>query len=145
LAIVSPREFELGAEEPSREVDGALGGAYRGRDARQRNGSVHQHFDVIACAWRKGVRSDVRRGRIQGALPTDSPQAAAMMEAHGALDRVAEGRVDTPERFHSRRSVRSRRGSSGALSFLVARSGERNRRILDEKLGLLMIPAGSAG
>jgi hypothetical protein len=87
---VSPREFEIWAEEPSREVDGALGGPYRGRNARQRNGSVHQYLDAIAPARRESVRSDERPGRIQGSVPADPPQTMTMVHAHRALDSVPE-------------------------------------------------------
>jgi hypothetical protein len=89
LAIVPPRELELWAEEPPREFDGALGGPYRGGDARQRSGAIHQYLDPIALTRRERLRSDVRRGRIQGTLPADPPQATAMVPSHRSLDRVS--------------------------------------------------------
>ena len=100
---MSTRELKIRAEEPAREVDGALRSPYRGRDTGKSNGSVHQYLDAVGQSRRERVRSNVCRRRIQGPLPADPPQATAMMSAHRALNRVSEHGVDASERVRETR------------------------------------------
>src|SRR4029453_18868453 len=95
---MSPRELEIRAEEPARQVDGALRLPDRGGDPRKRGGAVHEHFDAIALAHGEGVWSDVCGGRIQGSLPADPAQTTTVMSAYRAFHRVPEGGADTSKR-----------------------------------------------
>src|SRR4029079_16246717 len=95
-----------------------------------------QHLEPVARARREPMRSDELRTRIQGGLPADPSQAAAMMSSSRALDGVPEGRVDTSERARETRRCTNGRGDAAThaedgMSVSFPRSPLRKPRRMD--------------
>ena len=88
-----PRERELRAEEPPGDVHVRAGAGDLLRDPRQRLRSVDENLERAPGAGRGIARGPSAAAGVEGAQPSDAPEAASMMRSPRPAHRVPERTV----------------------------------------------------